>query len=56
MQFSGVAISNPDMATVWLRETLLGRKVWLRLLDHTSQAALDQNAVQCAVYIRKKVI
>lgn len=56
VQFSGVAISNPSFASAWLREQLLGKRVWLTLLDHTSQAALDQKAVQCVVELRRKVM
>lgn len=55
VQFSGVAISNPDSASAWLKRRLLGKKVWLTLLDHTSQAALDQKAVQCLVTTRNMV-
>ena len=55
VQFSGVAISNPSYASRWLREQLLGKRVWLTPLDHTSQAALDQKAVQCVVELRRKV-
>ncbi len=54
MQFAGVLVVD-QAASTWLKENLLGRRVWLKLLDHTSQAALDQKAVQCAVYVRKKV-
>ena len=55
MQFSGVTFVDPSLATSWLRERLLGKKVWLMLLDHTSQSAMDQKAVQCIVHTDRKV-
>lgn len=55
VQFSGVTLGNPEYASVWLKERLLGKRVWFTLLDHTSQAAVDQKAIQCIVHIRRKV-
>lgn len=55
VQFSGVTVAD-CAATAWLNERLLGKKVWLTLLDHTSQSALDQKAVECIVHSNRKVL
>ena len=53
MEFSGVIIGNPYHATGWLRKRLLGRRVWLTLLNRS--LSKDQEAVQCIVRYGKKV-
>ena len=54
MKFAGVAISNPDRASVWLKERLLDKKVWITLLDHTAVPAVDH--LQCVVHANRRKV
>lgn len=47
VQFSGVAIAD-TAASTWLKDSMLGKKVWLKLLDRTCN-----NSVHCMVYSKK---
>ena len=51
MKFAGVAVGNPEASEKWLESTLLGRRVWFTLLDHTS----DWKALNCVVYAKREV-
>lgn len=51
MRFAGVAIGNPEDSERWLEDTLLGKRVWFTLLDHTP----DKKALSCIVCAKGKV-
>lgn len=48
VQFSGVSINDYTATAAWLKECVLGKKVWLKLLDRTSK-----DSVHCMVYSKK---
>ena len=51
VKFAGVAIGSPESSEKWLESTLLGRKVWFTLLDHTP----SRKSLTSVVYAKRKV-
>ena len=51
VKFAGVAIGNPENCEKWLEDTILGKRVWFTLLDHTS----DGKSLSCVVYAKHTV-
>ena len=51
VKFAGVAVGSPESSEKWLEDTLLGKKVWFTLLDHTP----DRKSLSSVVFAKHKV-
>ena len=51
VKFTGVAIGSPENSEKWLESTLLGKRVWFTLLDHTP----DKKSLTSVVYAKHNV-
>ena len=51
VKFAGIAIGSPESSEKWLESTLLGKRVWFTLLDHTP----NKKSLSSVMYAKHKV-